>query len=200
MTTSYVKPNHHNLKTIESLVVRVEGNPDFSHIDAIESESSIIILVTGPIGAIVDTAYRNKIDDDVVDEIKSEEILSSARKNFAIQLSETLQKAQFFDIVNYVDAAYNRNDYDAILYIEIMNWGSRRKQSESYIIIPFIDFHIAMTDLRKNKLIWNENQTVTYDTNHTLNDYKTQNGLIENDLEKLINKSANQIVELLLSF
>jgi len=48
-----------------------------------------------------------------------------------------------------------------------------------------------------NKLIWNEKQTVTYDTDHSLDNYAQQKGLFENDFDSLANKAGKQVANIL---
>lgn len=197
-TTSYVKPSRQELKTIRSLAVTVEGHPEFSHIGAITNESStLIMLFTGP-AVIMDAAIRNNIDEKTAGAIKPEEILAKANQDFINTLVATLQQSERFDEVKSVDR--HSDIFDAVLDIEIINWGSRIKHSESDVIIPFMDVNISMTLQYDNKLIWKEIQTVTYDTNHSLDDYKQQRGLFGSDFAKLINKAGKQIVALLLGF
>lgn len=202
VATSYVKPGGQELKTIKCLAVTVKGAPEITHVGAITNESSALMILFGPPAVILDTAIRREIDENTAEAINPKEIASKAHTMLINTLVENLQQYPGFDEVrgfDKIDAQYT-NTCDAILDVKILNWGSRIKHSGSDVIIPFLDIHISMIRQCDNKLIWNEKQTVTYDTNHTLDDYKQQTGLFERDFTTVINKAGKQVATLLLNF
>lgn len=199
MPTPYVKPSSQELKTTRTLVVTVEGDPEFSHVGNIDPSAWMQLL--GIPGVIVDTSTKTNAVKKSTEAIKPTEFLSKARQVFTKTLVETLQKSQHFDEVRVTDNinGYN-NNFDAVLNIKIVNWGTRMQTTGSDVIIPFMDVNISMNLHRDNKLIWKEIQTVTDDTHHTLEDYKRQKGLFEDDFTALVNKAGKQVATLLLDF
>jgi hypothetical protein len=202
MPTSYVKPSYQELIIIKNLAVTIEGNPDISHIGAITNESTTLILLFGPPAAMLDTAIRKSIDDKTSELMKLKEISSESRAVFLNTLVENLQYLGRFEKVTVIDNIdeQRKKNFDAVLKVKIINWGSRIKQSGSNMILPFIAVDISMVSQDGTRVIWNENQTITFDTHHTLDDYKQQNGLLGSDFTALMKKAGRQITELLNDF
>jgi hypothetical protein len=206
--TSYVKPTHEELIAIRNLALTVEGNPEFSHIGEITKETFNFVLpfFFGLAGAYAashaDTSTRKDMDAKSAAAIKPKDSSSIALPVFIGALVETLQQSKRFDDVRVIDniGEKARNIWDAVVVVKIVNWGSRIKQAQSDVVIPFMDIHLSVIRQHDNKLLLNETQTVTYDTNHTLDDYKQQEGLFGRDFMSLNNKAGKQVAMLLLDF
>lgn len=204
--TSYVKPNHEELIAIRNLALTVEGNPEFTHIGEITKESFNFVLpfFFGLAGAYAashaDTTSREDMDAKSAAAIKPKDFSSIALPVLTDSLVEALQQSNRFNKVRVLDKVDERSKdlWDAVVLVKIVSWGSRIKQAQSDVIIPFMDIHLSMIRQRDNKLLLDETQTVTYDTNHTLDDYKQQEGLFGKDFISL-NKKAGKHVGTLLS-
>jgi hypothetical protein len=195
---SYVRPSSQKLKTLKTIGVSVDGDAEFIHIGKNASESVGLVMFTGLVGAIIDSASRSNKDKEEAEAIKPEEVLLRGRQGFANTLVTSLQESQRFDTVKNI--TNHNNNYDAVLDIEIAEWGTRMKHEKSDIIIPYIKVYVSLKARGSKKMIWSDTQTTTYDTNHSLYDYKWQKAVFESDFQSVINKSAKQIVASLLDF
>jgi hypothetical protein len=194
-----VKPSPQEFKKIRNLALTVDGNPEFSHIAAITKESIGLILIFGIPAAILDAVIRKDIDEKTAESIKPKEIESNYRAMFISSLVENFQDLKRFDSVRVIENSHNqsKNNFDGIVNLEIINWGSRIKKSGSDRIVLFMDIQISMIRTFDKKLVWSENQTVISDTSHTLENYKQQQGLLQSDFTALINKAGKRVATLL---
>ncbi len=196
--TSYVRPDYQQMQSLKTLAVTVKGNPEFTHTGKMNAESCGMIFMTGLAGAIVDTVNRGGLDKEEAQAIKPDEVLARARQDFTHTLVGTIRQSQRFETVHCIDDAADLRQFDAVLTVTITTWGSRIKDSQSNIVIPFMNVDVSMKTQNSQKLIWKETKTITYDTNRTMHDYTVQKELFGNDFKALIDKSGKQIAASLL--
>lgn len=197
--TSYKKPSKNEFDSIKNISIFVKGAPEFSHIGAITEESFWMTMILGP---YISTLGRNASDYNTARAINHKDISSAYRLQFIETLKNNINNESIgrFNSINIDHRIHNQpKNIDGIINLEIIDWGTRTRKPGSDIIFPFMEIKITMIRSIDDKKIWDESRIITNDTQHTLENYKQQIGLFDNDFKSLINKAAKQVILLLKS-
>lgn len=197
-----LRPPSEALSQINTLAIVVTSDKAFEVVKNRATADGTAGAMFGVAGVIIAAKSDENQDKELADALSGSLGEFDSQGVFIKSLSSELKNANLtanrFTKINLIKSAPADGEYDAVVTLDVTQWGLRLIERESELMAGFMDIDMKMKTTSDNKIIWNERQMIAGQGRNNIIHYKNETGLLQNEMKQTAADAASQISNLLI--
>lgn len=182
-----------DIGNVKRLAVVVPNDGSFTVLLDRATATTAPAVLFGLIGAAVAAAHNTSLDNDKMTSLGPQLTDFSARAIFVESFSKTLKDSGRLSEWQMFDKAPEGNEverFDAVLTMNIKNWGLRLPAREEEKLAGFIELETKMSRIKDGQMLWDEHDTFIGQRRHYFSEYKDDGNMFRSEIKETIQNAG----------
>jgi len=188
-----VQPTTDNLREVKKLALVIPTDGSFTVMMDRATATATPAILFGLVGAAVASAHNQSLDNDKINALTPHLTGFSSRSTFIDSFNQTIKESGRATDIRVFDKeldATKAKQYDAVITLNIRDWGLRLANRDEERLAGFIELEISMVRAQGNQTLWDEHDTVLGQGRRYFSEYREDANMFRNELRETIQRAG----------